>query len=383
MDFNLKQEDRILKDSLWDFLKKEIVPLAEEYESEQKYVTKGIIKKLAEFGYAEAMVPESEGGLELSYVSYAIMVEQLAKAWGSLRSIVTCSGMATSIIATHGTKRQKEKFLPRLMSMDETACFALTEPNVGSDASAVETEAVKDGDYYVLNGTKTLITGASMADVMCVYATLDKSKGSKGITAFLVRRDESEFTTSNIRKMGNRSCPLCEVNFKDCRVPAENLLGEEGGGLKIALSGLNVGRVTVTFGVAGVGQAALDAAIRHAKDRVQFGKPIGSFQLVQEMIVDMSLKVDVSRLLGYRAAAMLDEGLDCRKEASFAKLYSTEAIVDVCAKAIQIHGGYGYTEEYPVERYYRDVRHLTMAEGTTQVQTLIAGRDILKLSAIR
>jgi alkylation response protein AidB-like acyl-CoA dehydrogenase len=383
MDFKLTREERILRDSLKDFLKKEIAPLVEEYEFEQKYFTKKIFKKLDTFGYAAALIPEDNGGLGLGFISYSIMVEQLAKVWGALRSMVTSSGLATRLISRIGTKEQRDKFLPRLLSMDEIACFALTEPNAGSDAGAIETEAVRDGDYYILNGTKTLITGGSIADLLCVYATVDPAKKSKGVTAFLIKKDESEFRISDIRKMGNRSCPLSEIVLKDCRVPVKNRLGEEGEGLKIALGGLNVGRVTVTFGVIGVAQAALEAAIRYAKTRHQFGKPIGSFQLVQELIVDMALKVDTARILGYRVATMLDEGAECRREASFAKLYATEAAVDVTSSAIQVHGGYGYTEEYPVERYYRDVRHLTMAEGTTQIQKLIIGRDILKLSAIR
>ena len=383
MDFKLTQEERILRDSLRDFLKKEIAPLAEEYEFEQKYFTKKIFKKLDTFGYAAALVPEDNGGLGLGFISYAIMVEQLAKAWGSLRSMVTSSGLATRLISRIGTNEQKDKFLPRLLSMDEMACFALTEPNAGSDAGAIETEAVRDGNYYILNGTKTLITGGSIADVLCVYATVDPAKKGKGVTAFLVKKGESEFQTSNIRKMGNRSCPLSEIVFKDCKVPVENRLGKEGEGLKIALGGLNVGRVTVTFGVIGVAQAALEAAVSYAKTRHQFGKPIGSFQLIQELIVDMALKVDTARILGYRVATLLDEDAECRREASFAKLYATESALDVTSNAIQVYGGYGYTEEYPVERYYRDVRHLTMAEGTTQVQKLIIGRDILKLSAIR
>ncbi|MFC1858182.1 acyl-CoA dehydrogenase family protein [Thermodesulfobacteriota bacterium] len=383
MDFKLGQEDRIIRDSIRDFMKKEIAPLAEEYEAEQKYITMDIMKMLEPFGFSSALVPEADGGFGLSYLSYTVMVEELARVWGALRSMTTTNGLATKLIAEHGTEEQKQKFLPRLISIDEIACFALTEPDVGSDAASVETEAVRDGDYYIINGTKTLITGGSMAEVIVVYATVDPSKKAQGVTAFLVKKGESEVTTSNIRKMGNRSCPLSEVVFKDCKVPVENRLGEEGQGLKIALSGLNAGRITVTFGVLGVAQAALEASIRYAKDRVQFGKPIGSYQLVQELIVDMALQVDTSRLLGYRAACLMDEGVDCRREASFAKLYSTEAAVDVTSKAIQVHGGYGYTEEYPVERYYRDIRHLTMAEGTTEIQKLIIGRDILKLSAIR
>ena len=363
------------------FLEKEIAPLVQEYEWERKLISKEIIKKLEPFGFTTALVQEDMGGIGLDLVSYCIMVEELGRVWGSLRTLVTTSGLAASIIAGNGTLAQKEKFLPPLMAMDEIACFALTEPNVGSDARAVEAKAVRAGDFYVLNGTKTLITGGSMADVVVVYAKVDSAGKNKGITAFLVQKDESHFEAKDIPKMGMHASPLSELVFIDCKVPIENRLGEEGEGLKIALSGLNTGRINVTFGVVGLGQAALEASIRYAKERIQFGKPIASFQLVQEMIVDMAQKVDAARLLGYRAADLANRGVECRQEASFAKLYSTEAMVDVTNKAIQVHGGYGYTQEFPVERYYRDVRHLTMAEGTSEMQKLILGRDILGISA--
>ncbi len=382
MDFKLDKETKLARDSLRDFLKKEISPIVEEYEAEHKYVTKEIIKKLEPFGVISGLVPEKYGGEGLRFVTIAAMVEELARIWGSLRSIITTGAMAARLIAQFGSDLQRDKFLPGLMSMDEVICFALTEPNVGSDAASIETEATRQGDYYILNGTKTLITAGSLADVICVYASTDRSKKAKGVTAFLVRKDESEVQSSDFRKMGNRSAPLSELVFKDCKVPAENRLGEEGEGFALAKNGLNIGRCTVTFGVNGVAQAALESSINYAKSRSQFGKRIGQFQLVQDLIVDMALKVDTSRLLGYRAASYLDEGVDCTREASFAKLYSTEAAVDVTSKAIQVHGGYGYTEEYPVERYYRDVRHLTMAEGTSEIQKLILGRDILKLSAL-
>jgi len=382
MEFKLNQEERITKDAIRDFLKKEIMPIVEEYEVERKYITKKMLKKLEPFGITSALVPEDEGGMGLSFITYAIMVEEIGRAWGSLRTLMTTAASATKIISQYGNRTQKEKYLPPLMAMDETACFALTEPDVGSDAASVQTEAVRRGDYYILNGTKTLITGGSMADVVCVCATVDPKKKGKGVTAFLVKKGESDFQANDIRKMGMRSCPLSELVFKDCKVPLENRLGEEGQGLKIALSGLNAGRISVTFGVVGAAQAALEASINYAKNRHQFGRPIGSFQLVQELIVDMALRVDTARLLGYRAASLLDAGEDCRREASFAKLFATEGAVDVTSKAIQVHGGYGYTEEYPVERYYRDVRHLTMAEGTTEMQKLIIGRDLLKISAI-
>ena len=381
MDFQLNEQQRIIKDTVRKFLEKEIAPLVQEYEWERKLISKEIIKKLEPFGFTTALVQEDMGGIGLDLVSYCIMVEELGRVWGSLRTLVTTSGLAASIIAGNGTLAQKEKFLPPLMAMDEIACFALTEPNVGSDARAVEAKAVRAGDFYVLNGTKTLITGGSMADVVVVYAKVDSAGKNKGITAFLVQKDESHFEAKDIPKMGMHASPLSELVFIDCKVPIENRLGEEGEGLKIALSGLNTGRINVTFGVVGLGQAALEASIRYAKERIQFGKPIASFQLVQEMIVDMAQKVDAARLLGYRAADLANRGVECRQEASFAKLYSTEAMVDVTNKAIQVHGGYGYTQEFPVERYYRDVRHLTMAEGTSEMQKLILGRDILGISA--
>jgi len=381
MDFEFNEEQRILQNMIRKFLKKEIAPLVEEYEHQKKLLSKEIIKKLELFGYTKAIVPEERGGLGLDFVSNSIMIEEVSRVWSALRALLNVSAHVTHIIASKGTKEQRERFLPGLFSIDQLACFALTEPNVGSDASAVETKAERDGDHYVINGSKTLITGGSMADVVCLYATVDRSKKAKGVTAFLISKDESEFTARDIPKMGMHSSVLSVLSFEDCRVPVENRLGQEGEGLRIALEELNIGRVAETFSAVGIAQAALEAAIRYAKERIQFGKPIGSFQLIQEMIVDMSVKVDAARLLGYRAAELLNNGVECRRQASFAKLFSTEAMIDVTDRAIQVHGGYGYTEEFPVERYYRDGRQMALAEGTTEIQKLIIGRDILGISA--
>jgi len=382
MDLTLSEEQVILKDTVRKFLEKEILPLVEEHESERKPLTKEIFKKLEPYGYTKAIIPEEKGGLGLDFVSYCIMIEELGRVWGSLRTLVSASGLVTSAISMKGTEEQRRKFLPGLMAMDDFACFAITEPNAGSDNSAIETKAVLDGDHYVLSGTKTLITGGSMADVVLVFATVDRAKKAKGITAFLVKQGESEFQANNIRKMGMHAAVLSELVFDECKVPVKNRLGDEGEGLRVALGTLNIGRVGVTFAVVGLAQAALDASIRYAKERIQFGKPIASFQLVQDMIVGMAMKIDAARLLGYRAASLLDRGIECRREASFAKLFATEAALEVTNKGIQVHGGYGYTEEFPVERYYRDARHLTMAEGTSEIQKLIIGRDILGISAI-
>ncbi|MCD6560875.1 MAG: acyl-CoA dehydrogenase family protein [Deltaproteobacteria bacterium] len=382
MDFEYNEEQTILKDTLRKFMDKEIIPLANEYEAERTQITKKIIKKLEPFGYVGATVPEEFGGFDLDTVSYCIMVEELGRAWGGLRTMMTVSNLVTTIIYQFGTEEQKKRLLPPLISLDYMAAFALTEPNAGSDAGSVETTAVRDGDDYILNGTKTLITNGSIADVVCVFASVDRSKKAKGITAFLVEKEKSKYSTSKILKMGMHSSVFSEVVFEDCRVPASSILGEEGKGLKVALNGLNVGRCIVAFAVIGLAQASLDAAVRYAKERTQFGKPIGQFQLIQEKIVDMAMELDAARLLANRAAFMIDKGVNCIKEASFAKLYATEAALRIADKAIQVHGGYGYCQEYLVERYYRDARHLTMAEGSSEIQRLIIGREILGLSAI-
>ncbi|RLA97826.1 MAG: acyl-CoA dehydrogenase [Deltaproteobacteria bacterium] len=381
MDFELTEEQRILKETLRKFMDREIIPLSNEYERERKIITRDILKKLVPFGYVGAEIPEEYGGFGLDTVSYCLMVEELGRAWGALRTMVTVSNLVTSLIYKFGTEEQRTQFLRRLINFDYLGAFALTEPNVGSDAGSVETTATRSGDNYVLNGTKTLITNGSIADVICVFATVDRQKGTKGITAFLVEKDKATYQTSDIPKMGMHSSVISEIVFEDCRIPASNRLGREGEGLKIALSGLNVGRCIVAFAVIGLAQACVDAAIRYAKERTQFGRPIGGFQLIQATIADMAMELDAARLLAFRAASMIDRGIKCTLEASFAKLYATEAALRIASKAIQVHGGYGYTQEYLVERYYRDARHLTMAEGTSEIQRLIIGRELLGLSA--
>lgn len=382
MDFELTEEQKILKDTLHKFMDKEIIPLGNDYEKERKPITREVIKKLQPFGYVGATIPEEYGGFGLDTVSYCIMVEELGRAWGALRTMMTVSNLVTSIIYQFGNENQRKRLLPPLISLDYMSAFGLTEPNVGSDAGSVEATAVRDGDDYILNGTKTLITNGSIADVICVFASEDRSKKARGITAFLVEKEQSQFSTNSIAKMGMHSSIFSEIVFEDCRVPAANILGENGKGFKIALSGLNVGRCIVAFAVIGLAQACLDAAVRYAKERIQFGRPIGKFQLVQEKIADMAMELDAARLLANRAASMIDRGVNCIKESSFAKLYATEAVLRIAEKTIQIHGGYGYTQEYLVERYYRDARHLTLAEGSSEIQRLIIGREILGLSAI-
>jgi alkylation response protein AidB-like acyl-CoA dehydrogenase len=287
--------------------------------------------------------------------------------------------MVTGIVAEAGDPAQRATYLPGLTRGELVAFFGLTEPNVGSDASGVELAAVEDGDAFRLRGTKTLITNGTVADVGVVIARLRDA----GPTGFIVDRRESPFGARALEKMGNLATPLAELSFEDVVVPRRNLIGEPGKGLRLALRGLAQGRCAVAFAAIGLARAALDASVRYAKERRQFGKPIGAFQLVQAMIAEMTNLTDASRLMAYRAAAALERGEKAVLESSQAKLFATESGQRVAELAVQVHGGYGYTREFPVERFYRDLRHLTLAEGTTQIQQLVIGRELLGIDAIR
>ena len=381
MDFDLTEEQEALKKTVRRFMDTEIIPSVDGHEERQEFPSREIIKKLIPFGYIGGLLPEEAGGMGLDYISYFILIEELGRAWSSIRTVITTNNMILTNIYKHGTEEQKGRFLRPMLNGDKLAFFGLTEPNVGSDAASLESRATLDGDDYILNGTKTLITHGSKAEMGLVFATIDRSKGAKGICAFLVERDTCHYTARDIEKMGMRASVISELHFEDCRVPRKNLLGQPGEGLKIALAGLNIGRCTVAFAVIGVAQACIDASVKYAQERKQFGKVIGGFQLVQEMIAEMVMENEAARLLGLRAAHLLQKGLPCAKEAAMAKLFATEAALKIASNAIQIHGGYGYTREFPVERYYRDIRHLTMAEGTSQIQKLIIGREVLGISA--
>lgn len=378
MDFELSDEQRLLQDNARRFLDKEVAPLVADHEARHAFPS-GLYPKLVAPGFIGATVKEADGGLGLDWSSYFVLVEELAYCWGSLRSSVTTHNMVTGIIAEAGSAEQKAQYLGPLLSGEAIACFGLTEPNVGSDAAGVEMIARDGGDVYRLSGTKTLITNGTVAQTAVVFAKVD----GVGTTAFLVDRAASPYEARALDKMGNHSTPLAELSFDDVAVPKANILGTPGKGLKIALAGLARGRCAVSFAAIGLARAALDAGIRYARDRKQFGKPIGQFQLVQEMIAEMANLTDASRLMAYRAAAALAAGKKAILESSQAKLFATESGLRVAHLALQIHGGYGYTREFPVERYYRDLRHLTLAEGTTQIQHLVIGRELLGLDAIR
>jgi alkylation response protein AidB-like acyl-CoA dehydrogenase len=378
MDFELTAEQRLLRDTARRFLEREVAPRVAAAEARHEF-PRDLYPRLAEQGFVGATVAAEHGGHGLDFTSYLVLVEELAYTWGSLRSSVTTHNMATGILAEAGTPAQRAAWLPGLTSGELVACFGLTEPNVGSDASGVELTATETGDGFRLRGTKTLITNGTVADVGLVIARVPDA----GPTGFVVDRRESPFEARALEKMGNLATPLAELVFDDVLVPRANLVGERGKGLRLALRGLAQGRCAVAFAAIGLARAALDASVRYARERRQFGKPIGGFQLVQAMVAEMANLTDASRLLGYRAATALERGEKAVLESSQAKLFATEAGLRVATLAIQVHGGYGYTREFPVERYYRDLRHLTLAEGTTQIQQLVIGRELLGLDAIR
>jgi alkylation response protein AidB-like acyl-CoA dehydrogenase len=378
MAFALTDEQLLLRDNARRFLEREIAPLVASHEAAGT-LPDGIYARLVAPGFVGATVPAAHGGHGLDFVSYLILVEELAYCWGSLRSSVTTHNMVAGILADAGTDAQRARHLPPLLDGRHIGFFGLTEPNVGSDAAGVELRAVEDGDVVRLSGTKIMITNGTIAQTGVVIAKLE----GHGPTAFVVDRDESPFGARPLEKMGNLATPLAELHFEDVRVPRANLLGVPGKGLGIALKGLARGRCSVAFAAVGLARAALDAAVRYAKERRQFGKPIAGFQLVQEMVAEMANLTEAARLMSLRAAEAIEAGAKGVLESSQAKLFATEAGLRVAHLGIQVHGGYGYTGEFPAERFYRDLRHLTLAEGTTQIQQLVIGRELLGIDAIR
>jgi alkylation response protein AidB-like acyl-CoA dehydrogenase len=340
------------------------------------------LKELIPFGYVGTLVPEEQGGPGLTHMDWAILFEELRGAYASLGGMVGINSAGTKGIAESKNVTVRDRILPDLLAGDKIICSCITEPNVGSNAAGIETRAVLDGDQYVINGTKTWISNGSIADYCVVVASIDRSKGSAGLIQILVEKEVSPFKVRELHKMGCRSFPTSEVIFEDCRVPKENLLRVPGEGFKQTVQSLNFARANAAIASVGIAQASIDAAVQYAKERHQFGKPIGKFQLIQQMIADMVIEVDAARLLAYRAFYLMDKGVPCMKETSIAKAFATEMACRVTSKAIQIHGAYGLSEEYVVERYFRDARVYTIPDGTTQIQQLIIGREMLGMSAI-
>jgi butyryl-CoA dehydrogenase len=378
MDFELGEEQRLVRDMVHDFAQREIAPRAAEVDKSEEFPADNL-RQMAELGLLGLPYPEEYGGGGGDYLSYAIAVEEIARACGSTALIYAAHvSLGCGPIYYFGTEAQKQKWLPHLCSGRGLGAFGLTEPEAGSDAGATRTVATRDGDHYVLNGSKMWITSGAIADVIVATAKTDPTAGTQGISCFLVEKGTPGFIPGkNEPKMGLKGSVTSALAFENCRVPASNLLGQEGEGFRQMLITLDGGRISIGAMALGLAQAALDEASRYARERVQFGQPIARFQAIQWMIADMATEIDAARLLIYRAAARKDAGQRYTKEAAMAKLYASEVAERAAFKAVQIHGGYGYSREYPVERIYRDQRLCSIGEGTSEIQRLVIARQVL------
>jgi alkylation response protein AidB-like acyl-CoA dehydrogenase len=385
MDFELSEEQKSLRSNAKKFVEKEIAPIADKLDKEplSYEMAHKLLKRLAPFGYLNGITPREYGGEGLSFLTYGIMLEELARIWNSLAVVVLDNLFGPIYISRMGTDDQKRKFLPLLHSGEYIYAFALTESDAGSDLANLRTTAIVDGDNYIINGTKIWISNGTIADLLMALVRTDRGKAEKGTSVILVEKKISPFTAKQIPKMGFRALPCAEISFHDCVVPKQNLLGDEGMGYKQML--VNIGSMRGYAGIiaVGVAQASIDAAVKYAKGRYQFGKPIGGFQLIQEMIADMVIQTEAARLLTYRTLSRLEKGSVPAIETSITKAYTTEVAADVASKALQIHGAYGISEEYPVERYFRDARSGTLPEATTQIHKLLIAREILGIAAFR
>jgi len=380
-DFGLTETQRDIKAMAAEFVDTEIAPHARDWDRAER-VDPAIVKRLGDLGFLGLMVPEQYGGVETDALSYTLVTEELGRGDSSVRGIVSVSlGLVTKTIAAHGAEEQKQQWLPQLVSGDALGCFALTEPGTGSDAGALSTRAVRSNGDWVINGSKMFITNGTWAKVALTFARTDD-----GVTAFLVPTDTPGFTATEIHgKLGLRGQATAELTYDAVRVPDSARLGQVGKGMGIALGALSRGRISVAAGAVGVAQAALDAAVRYSTERTQFGKPIASFQLVQELLADSAVDVRASRLLTHQVARMADAGAGPKEyavDASIAKYHASEAAVRVSNNCLQVFGGYGYIDEYPLGQYVRDARVLTLYEGTSQVQKLIIGRALTGVHAM-
>lgn len=380
MAIDLSPEQELLRDNVRRFLEREVTPVINRHEAAKTFPFE-LLGELRQFGYLGGRLPEAEGGFGLDYVTWGMLLEQTGYCWMSLRTLVNITNGAINRLHAYGTPEQKARFLRPLLENTRRACFGLTEPEVGSNAAGVQMRADRRGDRYLLNGRKMWITNGANADFAIVIARTFSPDCEGGLSAFIVERSDG-YEVRPLDTMVLRCTGTAELGFSDISIPRENLLGEEGGAFRHVLKGLNAARVNIAMGAVGAAQAALDLSIDYAKTRKQFGKPIGSFQLVQKHIVDMTIRTEAARALSYNAATALDRGRDARTECSIAKLYATEAAHEVASMALQVHGGMGYSTDYPIERIFRDTRGGMIPEGTTEIQTLIAGREILELSAL-
>jgi alkylation response protein AidB-like acyl-CoA dehydrogenase len=367
----------MIRDALRTFSQERLAPNAARWDKEHHF-PKDELKGLAELGAFGVAVPEELGGAGLDYVSLSLVLEEIAAGDGGTSTVISVNNCPVcSIAMMYANDAQKEQWLKPLARGQMLGAFALTEPHVGSDASALRTTATRDGDYYVLNGVKQFITSGKYADVAIVMAVTDKAAGKKGISAFWVPTNTPGYIVARLEeKMGQHSSDTAQILFENCRIPAQNLIGDEGQGYKIAMSGLEGGRIGIASQSVGMARAAFEAALAYAKERTSFGKPLFEHQAVQFKLSEMATQIEAARQLIWHAASLKDAGKPCLKEAAMAKLFASEMAERVCSDAIQIHGGYGYVSDFPVERIYRDVRVCQIYEGTSDIQKILIGRAL-------
>ena len=378
MHFELTDEQNQIRMSVREFAEAEIAPHVMEWDEAQHFPIE-LKPKLAELGLMGVIFPEQYGGAGMGYVEYATIIEELSRVDGSVGiSIAAHNSLCSNHIYSFGSEAQKQKYLVPLASGEKLGAWGLTEPGAGSDASGTKTTAVRRDGGWLVNGSKNFITHAIHADVCVAVAVTDREKRSKGISAFIFEKGMQGFSPSKKEnKLGLRASETASVVFEDCFVPEENLLGEEGSGFINAMEILDGGRISIAALAVGIGQGAYESALRYSKERQQFGKPISEFQAIQFKLADMATQLDAARLLMYRAAWLKDQDKKVTKESSMAKLFASEVSVKVCEEAIQIHGGYGYTKDYPPEKYWRDSKLCTIGEGTSEIQRIIIAREIL------
>jgi alkylation response protein AidB-like acyl-CoA dehydrogenase len=373
----LSEDHLAVQEAVRSFVQAEVAPHAAAWDKRPEF-PKAALRGLADLGCYGVAVPTEWDGAGLDYLALSVILEEIAAGDGATSTVVSVNNCPVcSILMAFGTQDQKARFLKPLARGDMLGAFCLTEPHVGSEAGGLRTTAVRDGDAYVLNGVKQFITSGKNGDVAIVMAVTDKAAGKRGISAFLVPTATPGYTVARLEdKMGQHASDTAQILFENCRVPAENLLGEEGMGLKIALSGLEGGRIGIASQAVGMARAAFDAALAYAKERTSFGQPIFQHQAVQFKLADMATQIEAARQMIRHAAALKDAGRPCLKEAAMAKLFASEMAERVCSDAIQVHGGYGYVSDFPVERIYRDVRVCQIYEGTSEVQKILIGRAL-------
>ena len=379
MDLELTEEQQLLQKSVREFAESEVRPMAKEND-ENGHFPRALFKKAAELGLTAVAFPESEGGAGFDHVAYTIVIEEISRCCASMGVIVSVqNSLYCDPIHRYGTEEQKKKFLLPFTRGEKIGCYALTEPQAGSNAAALQTKAAKKGDTYVINGTKAWITCGGEADAAVVYVNTDPTKGEKGITALVVEKGTPGFKVGKEeKKLGIHATACCELIFTDCVVPVANRIGNESEGYKVALSTLDGGRIGIAAQATGIAQGAFEAALKYSQERLAFGHPISQFQAIEFMLADMSTEIDAARLLNRKAAWKQDTGARFSMDAAIAKLFASEMATRVTHKAIQIHGGNGYSREYPVERNYRDARITEIYEGTSEIQRLVVSSWVLR-----